>query len=140
MNVCHFLGRLTHDPEVRNVNNTSVVNFNIALSRKYKTREGKKMEEVSFIPCEAWGTGADTIGEYFKKGDPIIVHASVKQETWEADGQKRSKLVFRVNQFEFVPSSKQGNRENDSDETGNTPAASNNNDGGNPPPDDEIPF
>lgn len=141
MNKCHFLGRLTHDPEVRDVNGTSVLNFSVAVSRKYKTRDGKKAEEVCFVPCEAWANGADTIAQYFKKGDPIIVHASVKQENWEHEGQKRSKLVFRVNEFEFVPNSKQNNRDNDSnDDGGNDTSSSNSGGGGTPPPEDEIPF
>jgi single-strand DNA-binding protein len=106
MNVCHFLGRLTKDTDLRNINGSSVVNFDIAISRKYKTRDNKKAEEVCFLPCEAWGSGADTIAQYFKKGDPIIVHGSMKQENWESDGQKRSRLVLRVTNFEFIPGTK----------------------------------
>lgn len=139
MNECHFLGRLAQDPEVKYLQNgTAVTNFSVAVSRKYKTSDGKKAEEVCFVPCEAWAKGAETISEYFSKGDPIIVHCSVKQETWETDGQKRSKLVFRVNKFEFVPGNSKQNRDADGgEETVAAGASTGASSGGG---DDEIPF
>ena len=142
MNECHFLGRLTHDPEVKYLQQgAAVANFSIAVSRQYKTQGGEKAEEVAFLSCEAWSKGAETIAQYFKKGDPIIIHASAKTEQWETEGVKRSKTVFRVNKFEFVPRSKQAPKDDagGGDDGGNEPAPSR---GGsnNPPPDDEIPF
>ncbi len=141
MNECHFLGRLAQDPEVKYLQNgTAVTNFSVAVSRKYKTREGQPAEEVCFVPCEAWAKGAETIGEYFSKGDPIIVHCSVKQEQWETDGQKRSKLVFRVNKFEFVPGNKKRQDGPASEEHEPAGVSSGAPTGGGGGGDDEIPF
>lgn len=105
MNQCHFLGRLTRDPDLRTTQSgKSVVNFGIAVNRYFGKGEGAdRPKEVSFLEMEAWDTGAETIAKYLVKGDPIIVHCSIKQEEWEdKDGKKRSKLKFRVNSFDFV--------------------------------------
>lgn len=109
MNQCHFLGRMVRDPELRSTNSgKKVVNFAVAVNHRRKGGDG----EVSFLDCEAWDTGAETIAKYFCKGDPIIVHCSLRTETWEGkEGERRSKLKFRVNSFEFVP----GNRDRDRD-------------------------
>lgn len=107
MNECHFLGNLTRDPELKNVgDNKQVVKFGLAVNRKFK-RGDKLDQETSFLNMEAWDSGAEMINQYFKKGSPIIVHCSVKQDNWEnAEGEKRSAIGFRVNKFEFVPSTK----------------------------------
>ena len=99
------MGNLVRDPELREIaGGKKVLNFSIAVNRRFK-RENGSAKETAFLDCEAWDTGAEMIAKYFKKGSPIIIHASVKQETWDdkESGQKRSKLRFRVNQFEFVP-------------------------------------
>jgi single-strand DNA-binding protein len=103
MNDCKFMGRLTHDPELRNVGvkGVAVCNFSIAVTRTFKRQNGETSKEVVFVNLEAWDTGAQTIAKYFKKGSPIIVRTSYRPETYEKDGQKRTKDKFRVDEFWF---------------------------------------
>jgi single-strand DNA-binding protein len=108
MNQCHFLGNLTRDPELVNfAGDKKVVKFGLAVNRRYK-KDGQQAKETSFLDCEAWATGAELIAKHFQKGSPIIVHGSIKQDNWtdKNTGDKRSKLILRVNEFEFVPGSK----------------------------------
>ena len=104
MNVVILKGNLTRDPEVRQINTsggeTQVANFTIAVNRHFKRSDGTRDKETTYVDCEAWDTGARTLGEYFHKGDPIWVQGSLKLDTWETDGQKRSKLKVRINNFE----------------------------------------
>ena len=45
------------------------------------------------IVCQVlWGRTAEVAGEYLGKGSPILIEGRLKLETWESDGQKRSKL------------------------------------------------
>jgi single-strand DNA-binding protein len=123
INVCIFTGRLTRDPETIAVGDGKVVKFGIALNRRYKTKAGEQKEEVTFLDLEAWGPTGTFIAEYFKKGDPIELNTSVRQDTWEKDGQKRSKLVFRVNDAGFVMKPQgDGKRENEEGEEEALPA------------------
>lgn len=107
MNVVILRGNVTRDPEVREVKTgdrtTKVVNFTVAVNRFFKKSDGTRDKETTFVDCEAWDTGANTIAEYVHKGDPLLVRGSLKLDTWEnADGQKRSKLRVRVNEFELL--------------------------------------
>jgi single-strand DNA-binding protein len=125
MNQCHFLGNLAADPDLKTLSGDKrVVNFTVAVNRRFK-RGTDTAKETAFLPCEAWDSGADLISKHFKKGDPIIVHASVKQDEWEdkASGQKRSRLKFRVNQFEFVPGKPGAGKRADEAPAADTPAA-----------------
>lgn len=103
MNVTFLKGNLARDPELRIVNTggkqTAVVNFTIASSREYQKNNGEKDKITSFINCEAWDSGAEVIGESFKKGDLVFVEGSLRNDSWEKDGVKHSSLKVRVNNF-----------------------------------------
>jgi single-strand DNA-binding protein len=106
MNIVIVRGNLARDPELRTVSSngkqTSVVNFTVATSREYTKANGSKDKVTSFIPCEAWDTGAEIIGDSFKKGDLVMVEGSLRNDSWEKDGVKHSTLKIRVNNFSKI--------------------------------------
>ena len=86
------------DPEMKQTNSgSSVVNFRVAWSEKYKERENKL-----FIECKAFGAQADFIGKYFTKGQEIGLEGKLNTEEWETDGQKRSRIVLMIERVHFV--------------------------------------
>ena len=99
-------GNLARDPELRVVNpngkQTSVVNFTIAVNRDYVKANGERDKITSFINCEAWDSGAETISESLKKGDLFLVEGSLRNDSWEKDGVKHSTLKVRVNNFSKI--------------------------------------
>ena len=102
LNKVLIAGRLTKDPEVRNTQGgLSVCNFAIANNRKISDKE-----IVVFVDVTAFGKPAEAIAQYLRKGDRILVDGRLEQETWEKDGQKRSKMKIVVDRFEFVDSPK----------------------------------
>lgn len=106
MNTVTLKGNLVRDPEVRVVESggrkTSVANFTLAVSRQFKNSRQEKQQETTFIPCEAWDTGAELIGKYLTKGDPVLLQGSLKEDRWEdkETQEKRSRLKIRVNSFD----------------------------------------
>lgn len=106
MNIVILKGNLARDPELRVVGTgdkqTSVVNFTVATSREYTKNNGEKDKITSFINCEAWDSGAEVIGESFKKGDLVLVEGSLRNDSWEKDGVKHSTLKVRVNNFSKI--------------------------------------
>lgn len=140
MNVCMLLGRIVRDLELKDANGTSLLRFSIAVGRKYKDSKGNNAEEVNFLDCVAWDKGAEIIAKHFKKGDPIILNTSAKQEQWTAqDGTKRSAVVFRVNSFEFVPGSG-GKRKSDDEDAGSSDSNDSSSSSGGSSGGDDIPF
>jgi single-strand DNA-binding protein len=100
-------GNLARDPELRKQGTgdkaTSVVNFTVATSREFTRADGTKDKITSFIPCEAWDSGAENISQTFKKGDLVFVEGSIRNDSWEKDGVKHSTLKIRVNNFAKIP-------------------------------------
>ena len=102
MKSCNYIGRCGADPELNDVNDTSVVRFTLAINEYRKSRDGEKNKNVNYLDFEAWDTGATTIGKYCRKGDEIAVLASARQDKWtDKEGNRRSKIKFRVNKFKL---------------------------------------
>lgn len=106
MNINILRGNLARDPELRvvtiNGKQTSVVNFTVAVSREYTKANGEKDKVTTFVPCEAWDSGAEIIGDSFKKGDLVMVEGSLRNDSWEKDGVKHNSLKVRVNNFSKI--------------------------------------
>lgn len=98
-----LMGNLTRDPELRTTQNgNSVCNFSLAVNRTWRNADGEQQEEVDFIDCVAWGKAGELIEQYTNKGRPLLVSGRLKQDTWEQEGNKRSKLEVVVEDFNFV--------------------------------------
>jgi single-strand DNA-binding protein len=79
-------GNLTRDPELRFTQaGVPVCSFGIAVNR-VRSRN----EEVDFFDVSAWRELGQTVANYKKKGDPILVEGRLQYRTWEAqDGSLR---------------------------------------------------
>lgn len=105
LNICHFIGNLTRDPELRVLpKGTSVASFGIAINRDWKDESGQKREEVTFLDLEAWGKTAEIIAKYCTKGRPIYVTARARVDNWDdkTTGQKRSRVKFVVEAMQLL--------------------------------------
>ena len=106
-----LLGNLVANPELVSVGSSQVAKFRLAVSRKFTTKEGEKRDDTLYIDCEMWGVRASALEKYVSKGDPILVHGYLKQDSWQTkEGQSRTKILVSVQDFEFI--STRGRSEN----------------------------
>jgi single-strand DNA-binding protein len=104
-------------------------------------------EEVTFVDVDAFGKTAETIGQYLKKGRPILIEGRLRYDTWEdkQTKQKKSKLGVVLENFQFLDS---GGGRGDGGEgapaaprAASAPASSAPADADAPPPEsDDVPF
>lgn len=92
-------GNLTRDPELRFTNDgVPVCSFGMAVNRVRS-----KSEEVDFFDISAWRELGETIANYKKKGDPILVEGRLQFRSWEAqDGSKRNKVDVVAENIQFL--------------------------------------
>ena len=100
-----LMGNLTRDPQLTYLpSQTAVVEFGLAVNRKWKSREGEDREETCFVDCRAFGRLAENINKYMSKGRPLFVEGRLTFDSWTAqDGTKRSKHRVTVENFQFLP-------------------------------------
>ncbi|MBW8038745.1 MAG: single-stranded DNA-binding protein [Planctomycetes bacterium] len=99
-----LMGNLTRDPQLSYLpSQTAVVEFGLAVNRKWTSRDGEKKEETCFVDCRAFGRTAENINKYMSKGRPLFVEGRLTFDTWTAqDGSKRSKHRVTVENFQFI--------------------------------------
>jgi len=100
-----LMGNLTRDPQLSYLpSQTAVVDFGLAVNRKWTSRDGEAKEEVCFVDCRAFSRTAENINKYLKKGDPLFIEGRLTFNTWTAqDGTRRSKHRVTVENFQFLP-------------------------------------
>jgi len=116
-------GNLTRDPELRYTpKGVAIAKIGLAINRTWKTETGETKEEVTFVDVDAFGRTAEVIGQYLKKGRPILMEGRLRYDTWDdkQTNAKRSKLGVVLESFQFLDS---GRAEGGAARATTTPAA-----------------
>jgi single-stranded DNA-binding protein len=97
MNNCCFTGYLVDNPNTSVVNDVVLAEFTIVVYTYRRTKStGEKSRIPTYIKCEAWHTGAETIERFATKGTKISIQASAKNPSKNSDD-----IIFRVNEFDL---------------------------------------
>lgn len=109
-------GNVCKQPEKRTFDgNFRVCTVPIAVSRRFKNREGKNDEEVSYFDIDTYGNLADACEKWCPTGRGIRVVGRLKQDRWTGeDGKKNSRVKVIAEHIEFKYFNK---KENDGSET-----------------------
>ena len=70
---------------------TAVTDIGLAVNDRVK-RNNEWVDETTFVDVTLWGRQAEVANEYLSKGAPVLIEGRLKLDTWEQEGQKRSKL------------------------------------------------
>ena len=99
-----LLGNLTKDPSTGTLpSGATVCEFGLAVNRRWKDADGQMRDEVLFMDCAAYGKPGQTMGQYLKKGNPVLVEGHLKLDRWQDDqGKARSKVRTVVERFQFI--------------------------------------
>jgi single-strand DNA-binding protein len=104
-----LVGNLTRDPELRYLGSgMAVTDIGLAVNEKRKNANGEWIEETTFVDVTLWGRTAEVTSEYATKGSPILIEGRLKLDSWEKDGQKRSKLKVVGERMQLLSSRGQG--------------------------------
>lgn len=98
-----LLGNLTRDVELRHLQSGSAVaDVGLAVNDRRKNASGEWVDETSFFDVTLWGRTAEVAAQYLTKGSPMLVEGRLKQETWEKEGQKRSKVKVICEKMQMI--------------------------------------
>ncbi len=97
LNKVMIIGNLGRDPEVRMTpSGQKVANFSVAVTEKFKNRNGEQQEKTEWVNVVFWGRQAEICEQYLKKGAPIYVEGKLETQSWEdQNGQKKYKTEVR---------------------------------------------
>ena len=102
-----LVGRLTKDlgTDERSfgyvANGQARANISIAVNRSKKNGD-QWIDEVNYFDVTIWGKTAENLKPYLTKGKQIIIDGYLKQDRWEKDGQKFSKVTVVANNVQLI--------------------------------------
>ena len=96
INTITLTGRLTADVALSyTTGGTACGKFSLAVSRSVKSNDGWR-DETDFFDCQLWGRQAESLSTYLRKGQKIAISGDLRQNRWEQDGQKKSRVIVNV--------------------------------------------
>lgn len=96
MNMCSFTGYLVEDPRISVIDDVVKAEFVMVVYTYRRTKSGEKNRIPTYLYCEAWHTGAETLEKYAVKGTKLNVLASAKNVS-----KDNRSVIFRINEFDF---------------------------------------
>lgn len=98
------IGRLGNDAVVNNVNGRNVVNFNVAVSKKYKDAQGNFKETTDWFSCAYW-SDKTAIAQYLKKGTLVYVEGEVAAKLYTPENKPpQAQLTLNVKMVQLLSS------------------------------------
>lgn len=106
-------GNLTRDPEMkRTQGGMAIMELGVAVNDRRKNGQtGEWEDHPNFVDCVIFGKRAESIEHYLHKGTSVVIDGKLRYESWERDGQKRSKLRVIVDDIQFSGKGRQQEEE-----------------------------
>jgi single-stranded DNA-binding protein len=105
MNRCHFLGKVTYDPELSMNGNAALVNFELEIEEFRKDGSGEKIRSVTYLSFEAWDSAALAIEKYAKKDTLMAIESVARNSVIDEKSNDDSNYLdtyFRVTNFKIL--------------------------------------
>ena len=96
------IGHLGKDPEIRTIESGKVASFSLALTEKWKDRNGERQEKTNWINCSVFGPKAEVIEKYVKKGDKIYIEGKISIDSYMKDEVKMYATKIIVQDFTML--------------------------------------
>lgn len=110
LNKAIIIGNLTRDPELRALpSGVKVCSFSVATNRVWRDKNGMKQEDTQYHNAVVFGTQAENVGQYLRKGSSVLVEGRLQTRSWDAqDGKKQYRTEIVADRVQFGPKSMGG--------------------------------
>ena len=97
-----LIGRLTRDIDLKyTTTGTAIAAVSLASNRSVKKQDNWETE-VSYFDANIYGRMAENLKPYLIKGKMILIDGRLKQDRWEKDGQKFSRIKIEVEEVQLL--------------------------------------
>ena len=108
VNKCIFIGNVGADPDVRYIDrdgngNAKVASFRLAVTERYKDRNGELKENTEWVNISAWNKTADIVERFVKKGSLLYIEGKLATRKWtDKDGNERFTTEIRADGIQLL--------------------------------------
>ncbi|OFY41530.1 MAG: single-stranded DNA-binding protein [Bacteroidetes bacterium GWF2_40_14] len=104
LNKVMLIGNVGKDPEIRHLENDSVVaSLALATTERYKDKNGEWQEQTEWHNIVCWRALAERVEKYVKKGSQLFVEGRIKTNNWvDKEGQKRYSVEILADSIQLL--------------------------------------
>lgn len=105
MNRYSFIGNLGNDAEIRRIESAgrNVINFSVAVSKKWKDAKGEWQEKTTWIRCALWRKDDQLkIATYLTKGTKVYIEGEPSARAYDQAGEMKASLEVTVDNVELL--------------------------------------
>lgn len=96
-------GNLGRDSELRKTQSgMAILSFTVAVNERRKNSQGEWSDYTNWIGVSMFGTRAEKLHDYLKKGTKVCVQGKLRYSEWERDGAKKSKIEVIADEIELM--------------------------------------
>ena len=102
LNRVQLIGYLGKDPEIRYTpSGVKVCNFSMAVTRRWKGRDGSAKEATDWFNIEVWGKMGEISQQFLHKGSLAFIEGRLQTDRYEHEGETRyfTKVIARSMQM-----------------------------------------
>lgn len=102
LNSVFLIGRLTRDMVLEYLQSgTAVGKISLAVNRSVKKND-QWTDEASFFDVSLFGKQAESLNQSLVKGKQVAVTGMLKQDRWEKEGQKFSRVTVVASRVQLL--------------------------------------
>ncbi len=104
LNKVLIAGRLTRDPDLKfTSSNRAVCKIRIANSRHYRSKDGERKEDTTFVDVTIWDKLGEWIGENLSQGRPVLVEGALKYDEWQDRQTQKTRTKLEITAQRCTP-------------------------------------
>lgn len=102
VNTTYLMGRCGKDAEVRTAGQSKVATFSLCTGGKYKTQDGREVDDTAWHNIVAWRNLAELAEKYIRKGSQILVIGRLTYRKYTGnDGVERNVTEIIADKIEL---------------------------------------
>lgn len=101
-NRIELTGNIAKQPETRAAGDSTVTRARLMHNESIPRPDGEPIERLVAIDLEIWGKRGEAFANLATSKSPVHVEGRLQMDQWEQNGQSRSRLLVRVDEWQFL--------------------------------------
>ena len=107
-NRIEITGNITKAAETVKAGETTVTKARLMHNEVIRRSEGDPIKRLVAIDLEIWGKRGEAFARHITTKTPVHIEGRLQLDQWQADGETRSRLLIRVDDWQFIAPKAQG--------------------------------
>ena len=106
-NTIQLTGNITKTAETKKAGDTTVTRARLIHNETIRKADGETVERMVAVDLDIWGKRGEAFAKHITTKTPVYIEGGLQLDQWEQDGEKRSRLLVRVDDWQFLTAKKE---------------------------------